>query len=142
MQTNDILQKLNKCTRGCNCNLVNYPCVPACTFIKLPFEYPEGYTKENFSELFFVIATNLEVDSRPLLFTDSNESPINFDLDNNFIILNSVNAPCEFCVDGGIYAYELTGTLQSSGDNHELLLIQIGYLCVQQSIRQLIVDCE
>ena len=148
MEAKSIVCRLNNCKQGCKCSHINFECIPACTYVKLPFKYPNGFTKDNFTEIFFVVATNLEVDSRPILFADSTTSPDNFDLTDNeggLIILNSILAPCEFCVEGGTYAYEITGTLSEPPPTlteQQLLLIQTGYICIQQSLRQLIIDCN
>lgn len=158
--TNDLIRTANNggcgtsCGIGCSCNRVDYPCVWSCSYNKLPFKYPEPYKKDDIKEVFLVIATNGENDTTPLLYANSNDSPTNFDLsdeETGYIILNGSSNPCEFCIDGGLYWYELTGYTDVepnggvAGEEVEqgvTIVLASGYMCVKASVRRKIVPCE
>lgn len=141
----DTLATLKTCNTGCKCPTVDYKCIYSCTYTKLKFNYPDGYKADDFESLFIVIANNFEVDTTPLLYANSIDSPTNFDLENNLLIFNSFSNPCELCLDGGEYVYELTGNLKTNevGDTNaqKILMIQHGKLCLLHSLRQSINKC-
>lgn len=106
-------------------NLKVDACIYACTSQEIEFSLPENIQIEDIVNLHLTVATS---DAIGVAAGDMSESPENFSLDLSKLVLG----PCDLCVPGGYYYYELLATLT----NGRLIPVQYGTLTVIANLRK------
>lgn len=106
-------------------------CVYACTSQEISFSLPEGIEIEDIVDFHLTIATSDEEDAIGVAAGDMSESSDNFDL-ADLAELKILLGPCDLCVAGGYYYYELLATLTDG----RLVPIQYGTLTVYTNLRK------